>query len=106
MTNRVRSLAFVCAVALFAGGCAAGQAFKQGDEATRRGDLDEAVASFRKAVQIDPDNPNYKIALERAMLAASRDHIAKAKQFEEQDQLEAALGEYRLAGENDASNRG
>ena len=52
-----------------------------------------------------PDNPNYKIALERAMLAASRAHLDRAKAFEDQDQLEAARGEYRLAAEYDPSNR-
>ncbi len=31
-----------------------------------------AVASYRKAVQAAPDNAHYKIALQRAMLAASR----------------------------------
>ena len=93
-------------VALLAGGCAASKAFRQGDVATRRGDLDEAVVAFRKAVQADPDNANYKIALERAMLAASRAHLERAREFEKQDQLEAALGEYRLASENDLTNRG
>ena len=56
-------------------------------------------------MQAAPDNPNYKIALERAMLAASRAHLDKAREFEEQDQLEAARGEYRLASEYDPSNR-
>ena len=41
----------------------------------RAGNLDEAVAAYRKAVQAAPDNANYKIALERAMLAASRAHL-------------------------------
>jgi len=31
------------------------------------GNLDEAVAAYRKAVQAAPDNPNYKIALQRAV---------------------------------------
>ena len=39
------------------------------------------------------------------MLAASRAHFDRAREFEEQDQLEAARGEYRLAREYDPSNR-
>src|SRR5260370_6076077 len=39
------------------------------------------------------------------MLAAYRWHLEKAREFEKQDQLEAALGEYRQAVENDPSNR-
>src|SRR5580700_5786481 len=93
-------------LAVVAGGCAAGQAFRQGDAAMRKGNLDQAVVAYRRAVQDDPDNPRYKIALERAMQAASRFHLERARQFEAQDQLEAALGEYRLASEYDPSNRG
>ena len=63
----------------------------------KAGDLDQAVAYYRKASQASPDNANYKIALQRAMLAASRAHLDKAREFEEKDQLEAALGEYQLA---------
>ena len=60
------------ALAIVAGGCAAGIAFRKGDAAMRAGSLDEAVAQYRRAVLADPDNPNYKIALERASQAASR----------------------------------
>ena len=93
------------AIALLAGGCAAGKAFRQGDAAMRSGDLDQAVAAYRNAVQASPDNTNYKIALQRAMLAASRAHLEKARQYEDQDQLEAALGEYKQANEYDPTNR-
>src|SRR5262249_50748917 len=95
----------VCAVAAFAAGCTAGKAFHAGEDAMNVGNLDEAVAQYRKAVQADPENPNYKIALQRAMLAASRVHIDRAIEYEKQDQLEAALSEYRLAAEYDPANR-
>src|SRR5262245_52042018 len=71
----------------------------------KAGDLDQAVAFYRTAVQASPDNPNYKIALERAMQAASRAHFEKARDFEAKDQLEAARGEYQLASEYDVTNR-
>jgi general secretion pathway protein D len=90
---------------VFAVGCAAGSAFRKGESLMRSGDLDMAVASYRKAVQTAPDNAHYKIALQRAMLAASRLHIDRARQYESMDQLEAALGEYKLASEYDPSNR-
>src|SRR5436189_4248624 len=106
MTKRLTGLGVVLALALVAGGCAAGRAFRQGDALTRRGDLDQAVAAYRRAVQGDPDNPRYRISLERAMQAASRFHLERAREFEQQDQLEAAVGEYRLASEYDPSNRG
>src|SRR5436190_19445622 len=86
-------------LALLAGGCAAGQAYRRGDTAMRAGNLDEAVAEYRTAAQAAPDNASYKIALQRAMQAASRSHLEKAHQFEVDNQLEAALGEYKAASE-------
>ncbi len=105
MSTRVKPLAVLLVMAALSAGCAAGQAFRQGNAASRTGDWDQAVAYYRTATQADPDNPNYKIALERAQLAASRAHFDRAKTFEEQDQLEAARGEYQLASEYDPANR-
>jgi general secretion pathway protein D len=98
-------VAVLLTLAALAVGCAAGSAFRKGERLMRSGDLDMAVASYRKAVQADPDNAHYKIALQRAMLAASRMHVDRAKQYEQMEQLEAALGEYRLAAEYDPTNR-
>jgi general secretion pathway protein D len=95
----------VVVLALAAGGCAAGKAFRQGEASMRAGNLDEAVAAYRRAVQANPGSTNYQIALQRAMQAASRAHLERAHAFEQQDQLEAALGEYRLASEFDPTNR-
>ena len=105
MRTRLTQLGLLMALAIVAAGCAATQAFREGNLAMRSGDLDQAVAAFRRAVQASPDDANFKIALERAMLAASRAHIDRAREFEEKDQLEAAVSEYRLATEYDPSNR-
>ena len=87
------------------GGCAAGRAFSQGENEARNGNWDEAVVFYTRAVQANPDNPSFKIALERAMLNASRLHFTQATRYEENDQLDAALQEYRKASEFDPSNR-
>ncbi|HXI31216.1 MAG TPA: secretin N-terminal domain-containing protein, partial [Vicinamibacterales bacterium] len=97
--------ALVVAAALSAGGCAASKAFGQAEDAMKAGNLDEAVAAYRKATQAAPDNVNYQIALQRALQAASRSHLEKAREFEQKDQLEAALGEYKQASDYDPSNR-
>lgn len=104
MRRRLKALA-IAAVLIVATGCAAGKAFRQGNVASKTGDLDQAVAYFRTAAQAAPDNPNYKIALDRSMLAASRAHFERAKEFEQSDQIEAARGEYQIAAEYDATNR-
>ena len=72
VTRRLSGIVTVIALAGLAAGCAAARAFRDGNIATKAGDLDQAVAYYRTAAQAAPDNPNYKIALERAMLAASR----------------------------------
>src|SRR5262245_21401166 len=92
-------------MAIAAGGCTAGKAFHSGQDAMKTGDLDQAVAYFKTAAEASPDNANYKLALERAMLAASRMHFEKARDYEEKGQLGAARGEYQLASEYDATNR-
>jgi general secretion pathway protein D len=105
LRTRFRALALIGAVVVAASGCAASKAFRQGNAAMNAGDLDQAVAYYRSASQASPDNPNYTIALQRAMLAASRAHFDRAREFEQKDQLEAARGEYQLASEYDPSNR-
>jgi type II secretory pathway component GspD/PulD (secretin) len=85
--------------------CAASAAFSDGERAVQAGDVDQAVAYFRAAFQEDPDNPDYRIALQRAMQTASRTYLERARAFEEQGQLEAARNAYRRANEYDPTNR-
>ena len=56
MTNRLKGLGILVVVAFILSGCAASKAFKQGETAARAGNLDEAVAYYRAAVQADPEN--------------------------------------------------
>jgi general secretion pathway protein D len=101
----MRRVAGVVLIAVLLGGCAAGRAFRRGQEAVRVADWDAAVTYFTKAVQEDPDSAEYKIHLQRAQGEASRAHLDKAQQLEEKDQLEGALAEYRRALEYDPQNR-
>ena len=105
MTRRLTPICLMLAVAITAAGCTASRAYRQGNTALRDGSADQAVAYYRVAVQNDPDNAAYKIALERAMVTASREHLGRAQKFEEQGQLDAARSEYRLAAEYDPSNQ-
>ncbi len=89
---------------VLASGCASGQAFRNGGLAARAGDWDTAVEYYRQAVQADVDRPEYRIALERAMLSAARHHAGVAAALEEQGDLSGALREYRRAYDLDPSN--
>lgn len=86
-------------------GCAAGMEFRRGEQAARGTDWDAAVVHYRAALQADPDKPEYKIALERAMLAASRLHLDAAREAEAKGDLGVAVREYRRASEYDPTNR-
>ncbi len=90
-----RKLTVAVVLALLVTGCAAGRAFRKGEEAIRNGNWDEAVTEFTKAVQEKPGRAEYKIALERATQTASREHISRAQELESKDQLDCALLEYR-----------
>jgi Flp pilus assembly secretin CpaC len=92
-------------LALCLAGCAAGSAFRKGEEAARRADWDAAVEYYREAVQADPGRAEFKIALERAMLAASHEHLKVAHEAEARGELDAAVREFRRAAEYDPSNR-
>jgi general secretion pathway protein D len=103
MRRLTRVSALVLVVALLTG-CAAGRAFGRGEDRARVGDWDSAVTYFRTAVQEDPERAEYRIALERAMLNASRLHFDNARALEAKDQLDAALLEYRKTVEFDPGN--
>jgi general secretion pathway protein D len=93
------------ALTVFVSACGASRAFKQGEQLAREGDLDSAVAYMTRAVQEDPDKPEYRIALERTMRAASAQHFDRGRALEEKGELENAIAEYRRAIEFDPSNR-
>jgi type II secretory pathway component GspD/PulD (secretin) len=104
MRRLIKVSALVLTLGLL-GGCAAGKAFSRGEDRARVGDWDAAVTYYREATQADPDKAEYRIALERAMVNASRAHFDTARQLEAKDQLDAALQEYRRVVEYDPGNR-
>ena len=105
MRRHVFNAAALGIAAVLLAGCTAGIAFRKGYEAARVADWDSAVVHYREAVQADPDKAEFKIALERAMLEASRVHLSAGKQAETAGDLDAAVREYRRASEYDPTNR-
>ena len=99
----LRAAALAVAAAMVAG-CATAAAFRQGETAAHGEDWDSAVEYYRKAVQDDPQNAEYRVALHRAMINAAREHYARARALEETGALADAVREYRRAGELDPGN--
>ena len=105
MRANVTKASVVLLVAVILAGCAAGRAFHRAERAARGGDWDTAVGYYTKALEAAPDSAEYKIALERAQVTASRQHLAKAEELEAKDDIEGAIREYRKVGEFDPTNR-
>jgi general secretion pathway protein D len=105
VTRHILKVVSIATLAAVAAGCAAGMAFRRGETAARISDWDAAVVHYREAVQADPDKPEYKMALERSMLNASRVHLVAARDAEEKGDLDVAVREYRQASEYDPTNR-
>ena len=105
MRHSLLRIAALCVIAALLAGCGASRTFARGDRAARAGNWDLAVEDYRQALQGDPDNVEYRLALERAMLAASSAHLDQARIFEARNQLGDALREYRRASEFDPPNR-
>ncbi|HLG59428.1 MAG TPA: hypothetical protein VI485_29080 [Vicinamibacterales bacterium] len=105
MRHAYLRIAALVIVAGLVAGCAAGRASGRGDESARAGDWDSAVEHYRRAVQQEPNNAAFRIALERAMISASQVHLDAARVAEARGQLDEALREYRRATEFDPPNR-
>jgi type II secretory pathway component GspD/PulD (secretin) len=99
------ALLLLIALALVVTGCGAARSYGRAESAARGGDWDAAVEYYRRAVQQAPDRSDYKIALERAMINASHQHLNQAQLAEARGELDEALREYRRASDFDPPNR-
>jgi general secretion pathway protein D len=95
--TRARGAAALLMLVLAAGtwACSAGRAFQRGNNAAMQLDWDLAVTYYAEAVKSSPDRVDYKMALDRAHMAAAQLHFEKAREFERRDQLDLALAEFR-----------
>jgi general secretion pathway protein D len=95
--RRARGAAALAVLLLTAGvwACTSSRAFQLGNQAAMQLDWDLAVTYYSQAVKADPARADYKMALERAQMAAAQLHFEKAREYEKRDQLDLALMEYK-----------
>ena len=74
-------------------------------EASEQGEWDLAVARYTRALEKDPKNIGYKIALENARIQASRYHYDEARKHIAANDLQKAAEELEIASNYDPSNR-
>src|SRR5947209_15171611 len=77
--NRMKRLAAALILALPLFSCVSYKAYELGQNAEVTKDWDTAVTQYEKALQVDPQNMKFTIALKRAKLEASREHFQKGK---------------------------
>ena len=79
MNRQLSKVAILLLVTTFAISCASHNAYKNAQIAERDKQWDVAVVEYEKALEIDPDNKQYKVSLDRARREASREHFNKGK---------------------------
>jgi tetratricopeptide (TPR) repeat protein len=67
-------------VLVFLIGCAVSESYKMGQDLSKEGRWDDAIVFFQKAVDEDPNNQEFKDALQKAKRESARIQFEKAKQ--------------------------
>jgi general secretion pathway protein D len=102
------SLLALLALALGIGplGCTAGSsAFGRGKSAAQRGEWDAAVVHYTRAVNENPENIEYRMALERSLVEAGAYHVQQAQKKLAAEDLDGAQQELEAAISLDPSNK-
>ena len=79
-------------------------AFKAGDKAEKKNDLDTAYQAFKRAHDSKPTDPKYMAAYLRLRFYAAAQHIHAGVALRDEGKLQEALAEFRLAVQIDPSN--
>ncbi|HVT02605.1 MAG TPA: cohesin domain-containing protein [Thermoanaerobaculia bacterium] len=85
--------------------CTTYKAYEKGAEAEKLKNWDGAVQAYSKALEIDPDNIRYRIALERARLSASQAHFEKGNALRAARQYDLAALELEMTVKLDPTNQ-
>ena len=101
----LRILVIVLAASVALPACSARWAYRQGQREAKKGNWDNAVARLTKALNEDPDNISYKIALQNARLQASVFHQDEARKLLAAEELEKAKDELEIANKYDPGNK-
>src|ERR1700693_4126709 len=86
-------------------GCTGSLAFRDAREEETLGHWDLAVLKYSRALDLDPTNTQYKIALSRAKIKASRFHFERGKLYRSSGQPELAVVELEQAFVLDPTNK-
>jgi general secretion pathway protein D len=95
--NKLKIVAASSALAVLMFACASYNAFTKARTAEKVNDWDQAVIEYQKALEIEPDNIQFRMALQHAKLEASRVHFEKGKSLRTAAATATGQEQYRLA---------
>jgi general secretion pathway protein D len=104
MAHTTNRLVALVALVIAVSGCATTGTYRSAQLAEQSQDYDRAVAEYTAAVKKHPNDRTTQLALQRAKLRASQDHVARARRLEATGKLDEALVEYELASELNPSD--
>src|SRR6476469_9807233 len=104
MARTTNRFLVVLALTITVGGCASTGSYRSGRVAEEGQNYDRAVAEYTLALKKHPNDRTTQLALQRAKLRASQDHLARARRLEATDKLDEALVEYEMAAELNPGN--
>ncbi|MCJ7526054.1 MAG: hypothetical protein MUP71_12665 [Candidatus Aminicenantes bacterium] len=84
--------------------CAGNRAFKKGEKAYARKELDQAVRYYLEAIRHDPENVRFRVSLNQALFNASNFHLRRGDVFFNQDDWKLSLFEFQKALEFNPEN--
>jgi general secretion pathway protein D len=99
------NIVLVVLLALLLPACTTYRHFEKGRELEQLEQWDAALIEYSRALEIDPKNVRYQMALQRTKLAASRAHFTRAKSYAAAEQWELALIELQIVVELDPTNQ-
>lgn len=113
--NRLKAFTATLLITLTLASCASYSAYQKARTAEEEKNWDEAITQYEKALEIDSDNRQFKISLDRARREASRMHFEKGKSLRAAantatgaDQLrllQLAAAEFQLTVKLDSTNQ-
>jgi general secretion pathway protein D len=98
-------LMVLAALALTMFGCTSFRAWEEAQHYEELEQWDQAILAYERALEIDPKNVRYRMALQRAKLEASRAHFDKGKDLLAAGHFEMAALELQIATRLDPTNQ-
>jgi len=79
-------------------------AYKSGEKAERKNDLDTAYQAYKKAHDAKPSDPKYMASYVRLRFYAAAEHIHKGEGLRDEGKLQESLAEFHIAAQIDPSS--